>query len=240
MKEWVEKLGAVLGNGLGGAIFIGILVANVYGPYHAIAKHSTGVAVASVFIPPYAWYMATEGVLWHDDFADVDWDLRLKNDVRAVAALIGGAGSLEETSVIDHGRAVEEFAVWIQDYPEEKRRYLEDFGEAWLRYTDAIYQDMVVSLRSAASDGKIMAIAFSAETLEREHDLLRFKGAREVIDQFKLDRATLDQEFRLKGPLDVPAHKVEDFVALAATKLHSALARMKATYEDLFGHAPSN
>ena len=78
--------------------FLGILLATFFlygegaGIYHAFKKHDIGDGLIAVFIPPYAWYRSLE-IWWHDDFAAVDWDQRVKSDARVLIALLNASAN---------------------------------------------------------------------------------------------------------------------------------------------------
>ena len=102
-------MGVILGSLLVFATFFGI--------YHGFKKHDITTGLIATVIPPYAWYMSAEGFLWHDDYSDVNWEIRIPNDVKAIVSLIGSSTSLSPENQLQHGQAIEKLAAAIKGYP---------------------------------------------------------------------------------------------------------------------------
>lgn len=46
---------------------IAIIFVNIVGPFHAIKSHSTVIGIATIFVPPLAWYYGLEFFFWHKE-----------------------------------------------------------------------------------------------------------------------------------------------------------------------------
>lgn len=105
-----------------GSLLIGcaFVFCTTYGVYHAFNKHDTG-AIA-LFFPPYAWYLAIEGVGWHDDFSGVDWEKRSLHDQRAISVFLMASINPDAGNILEVQEQIEKFSKKIAKYPPEKTR----------------------------------------------------------------------------------------------------------------------
>ena len=83
MNEVKKILFGLIGGALVLLSIFGFLYFEYFGIYHAFDKHRSADGWISVFVPPYAWYMAVEN-WWHDDYAGVDWSEKEKENARYI------------------------------------------------------------------------------------------------------------------------------------------------------------
>ena len=121
--------------------------ATLFGIFHSYSKHSTKDFILSIAIPPYAWYRAADGIFWHDDYKNINWDSRLKNDIRSIQTFLDASSDIEETKINAFGIAVEEFSAQINKYPEDKQLILKDFSETYISYIESYIKDFNSELR---------------------------------------------------------------------------------------------
>ncbi|MEX2492740.1 MAG: hypothetical protein WD425_13365 [Nitrospirales bacterium] len=237
---------------IGGAMLVGayicIAIMTPYGIYHSFTKHSTGSAIFSLFIPPFAWYRAAEGVFWHDDFDNVNWELRLKNDTKVIASLLGASSqNIPSTEVQKFNIAIEAFAKELESYPTEKRNYLEQFGPLYIDYIESLLEDLMKNFEDALSRDVSLEFKESSKTLSLENRVLEYQGTEKFISELKLGLYALSEVENLRGNLqekgknqkNVPGSFKEAALKMLFLVSKSNLNKMENTYSDIFGKPPN-
>lgn len=117
---------------------MGILIISTWinGCIHSNKKHSDD----SFFMEegPGALYRGVE-YFWHDDFADVNWEDRIKSDVATSVDLIS---SVKEKYKIDGVRQeIEKFSKRISDYPKDKIDSIKLGVKKFIRFNECMGND---------------------------------------------------------------------------------------------------
>lgn len=175
-------------------IVIAAVAATLFGIYHAFHKHSSASGFASVFIPPYAWYMSAEALLWHDDYAGVDWEKRLRNDIKLTLAFSDAFATkvpIEKQQA--YNSAVEKFAKTVRDYPAEKKDYLASFGMLYFKFVESFTEDFFDAIQLAMESGETLVFKESDETRDLKEKILQYDGAEEFVAAY--DRMFLSGSF---------------------------------------------
>ena len=121
------------------------------GIYHAWRKHND--AVLAIFIPPLAWYRAVEA-FWHNDFAGVNWEERLKDDAKAcIFFMLSSAGQVNNPHELSRG--IEEFSKEISKYPKEKKEILKTSSKLFYKYQMALLDDLDYTIKHYVSNGEV-------------------------------------------------------------------------------------
>jgi len=246
MKKTLELFSGLLGGLIGASFVLFLGFVNIYGIYHTFSKHNLGFGVMSVFIPPLAWYMAAEGVFWHDDFANVDCELRLKNDVKTLTSLLGASSNIRLTNRQEFNAAIESFAKELKNYPTEKKNYLEQFGTLYIEYFESLVIDLMKNFEDAISKGGPLVIKESSKTLSLEKRFLAYQGTEEFISDLKLGLYALNELENLRGNLKEKGKNrekfsenlKEKFLEIVFLMLKTELNKMENTYTDIFGKSP--
>lgn len=238
MKKFIDAIGSVALVAFVG----GLVLANFYGPYHAFTKHGSGTGFASAFAPPYAWYMAAEGIFWHDDFADVDWDVRRKHDVRSIGVMLTvSLSEIKESNVEKFGQAVESLAKKIRNYPEEHVQYLKNFGRAYVSYSVSLMDDAKYFFQNSFTSYQAPKILLSEKTLQLEKELGKFEGAEELVESSKAEMSVLNKQIENAGSLqNLPSEKRELLIHTVTVRTDNSKRKIEGTYADIFGEAPAN
>lgn len=100
----------------------GLSVIYILGISHCFKKHSTMEGVVSIVAFPFGIYRGIE-FFWHNDFDDVDWNKKLKNDTETSIYFLHEINN-ENFNQYDFNKDVEEFSNKIKKYPEDKREIL--------------------------------------------------------------------------------------------------------------------
>lgn len=237
MKKYQEAITGTLGVLI--YTILGLLVLSTpYGIYHAFTKHGNGTGFATLFIPPYAWYMTLES-LWHDDFQGVDWGLRLKNDVKLTAVLLAKSAAIMDASQTQqHGDAVEEYANKIKEYPEEKRAYLDKFAVKFIQYHAMLLSDIIKSIDNTATNLMPFRIIPDMYTLELERELVGYPGAKDFVEQYRIGLYSLTQRIGEMDVQNLTVREKDRLLNLLGTlrlSMDNQMDSMKEVYFDIFG-----
>lgn len=154
-------------GGIGIFIVIALTLLFFIGSYHAFDKHKDGSLTIYVF--PWGWYRGVE-FFWHNDFAGVDWDKKLKNDTKSCIYFIDKAGN-NDVNVNKLNSEMEEFSKLISKYPNEKKDYLKLASESYYKYALSLTQDMFEYIKRSEYDKDIVA---SSKTIELENELSKY------------------------------------------------------------------
>jgi hypothetical protein len=102
--------------------YTGLFVIYIIGIFHCFKKHSTIQGVVSVVAFPFGIYRGFES-LFHDDFKDVNWKVRLKNDTKTCIYFLNEINN-ENFNQYNFNKDLEEFSNKIKKYPLDKREIL--------------------------------------------------------------------------------------------------------------------
>lgn len=209
-----------------------------YGVYHAFDRHGIGAGGLSVVVFPVSWYYAAEGLIWHDDYSGMDWDRRLRNDVEAVAALLGGRAQIEPAQVPEFNRAVEAFSDEIAAYPSEQLNHLASFGALYIAYTESLANDLSDSF-DAIAFGVSSTFTQSPGTLALETQLLEYDGAENFVSQVRQQLAAVSGQ--LQGELsNLTSEDANRITGFMETRIENDMTVMRQAYEALFGIPANN
>lgn len=132
-------------------LFYGLFIyAEIVGVYHSFKKHDGWL---SIYLPPVAWYHAAE-IWWHDDFADVDWNKRIKTDTRIATFLIDKISTNQEDA--ESIEQLDKFINEIENYPADKQEKIRNNVKLYFLYLKSMTNDI-----ANISNGEIK---LSAET----------------------------------------------------------------------------
>ncbi|MBC8484578.1 MAG: hypothetical protein H8D45_00875 [Bacteroidetes bacterium] len=141
------------------------------GLYHSFKKHSLAEGVIATFIPPVAWYRSVE-FFWHDDFANINWDIKLSDDINTCVYFLNEYIS-PEANIYSLNIDIDNFSKQIMSYPEVKRLDLKQAVEIYIEYVPSAFDDFVNSVKkSTNTDG--FSLEYSKKTSELERKLIAF------------------------------------------------------------------
>ena len=161
----------------------------IMGIYHSATKHND--LWMSITLPPWAWYRSVE-FWWHDDFADVNWDERLKNDAATIMYLIQGSEDIKK-----YNEDMEEFSTKIKHYPYEKLNVLKNIAIEYEDYMLSCNEDLQRMFKQYYINGKTdYILSAKTDSLEEDlfaktpYDLNRIRsqwevGRKQLIDKIK-------------------------------------------------------
>ena len=175
----MKKLFDYIGSGIGLIFSLFFFYAEIFGIIHSVKHHSTKDVVATVFLPPWAWWRSIE-MYWHDDNANVDWNKRLNADLRSCVYFLT-EGSYKEANQFELNENMEEFTSKIKGYPKEKKKYLMDGCRQYVSYTLLATKD-IASLMDEYYDTGKFSVSFSSETNKVKSDLMTTYKLQDLID----------------------------------------------------------
>jgi hypothetical protein len=202
----MKKIGEFISGLLVILVYIFMVYGEVFGIVHSVRKHSSGDVIASILIPPWAWYRSIE-MFWHDDFRGVNWDKRLSNDMHVCAVFLIQAdnGDVNQDQL---NNDLESFSTKISKYPADKRQFLIDGARKFIELTISFENDV----RNSIQDYKLTGgyeLKKSDKTLKLEEEISKSKLKEEIEldnkmlvelndllkNKFSLDNGPLDPEY---------------------------------------------
>ena len=166
----------LLSNIFGFLLFLGFWFGEIAGIIHSVHKHSTGDVIASVIIPPWAWYRSAE-LFWHDDFDGVNWDKKLNHDLITCYYFVDQVEAEKNTYKLNE--EIEEFSDKINKYPSAKRAVLVDGTRKIIYYSISSNEDFLTTLDNYERTGNFTLVS-SPHTIRLEQELIE-KGLGEDI-----------------------------------------------------------
>jgi hypothetical protein len=146
---------------------------------------------------------------WHDDYADIDWDKRLSNDMQTCIYFIAQAND-QNVNKFELNDDLEKFSKRVNKYPDDKRGFLIDGTRTYVSYSNSILADLISSMKDSFASGKFEWEP-SPQTIRLENELKSFKLEEDVEllknvfnelkeqmkENFPEDKEMID-EYRLK------------------------------------------
>ena len=213
-------------------------LATIFGIYHSFIKHDPITGFVSVVIPPYAIYMSAEAFFWHDDFPNVNWDTRLKNDTKGTYVLIRASGTIKDSKIVEYNDAVESFAKRINRYPPDKKVYLAEFGATYIAYSELVFVDVFNSVQNAISRGTELVLIESTDTKILEKRLREYSGADELMVDYQVQKYALTELFKGINQKKLGAEQKKMIFTTMKLELQRDLYKMKIKYREIFGFPP--
>lgn len=195
----MNKLIDALVQTLGPLFYLLLFFSAFFGIYHGFKKHDTATGFVAVFVPPYAWYLTAEGLLWHDDFSKINWNVRIKNDTRVAIYLIGAEPRIDEKNIIQYQEALEGFTLHIKDYPEEKKKRIEDAATIFIKYLISMMEDMEQAFNYTIDHGTKFEFTMSERTQAIGKELAGFDGTEGLIKDSSLSYKALSPSLTLSA-----------------------------------------
>ena len=141
------------------------------GLYHSFKKHSLTETFIATFIPPVAWYRSIE-IFWHDDYANVNWDIKFNDDIKTCVYFLNKYIS-PDANIYSLNKDIDIFSKQIMSYPEDKRLDLKQAVKIYIEYCSSVFDDFVNSVKkSKNTDG--FNLEYSKKTSEFERKLIAF------------------------------------------------------------------
>ena len=101
------------------------------GIYHSATKHSSVDLILALTVPPFAWYRSIE-FFWHDDFAHINWDQRVKGDIKAIVEIVNN--EIESKNMLDNANNKEFLHNRIKTYPAIQKDRIEQAVIGFMNY----------------------------------------------------------------------------------------------------------
>lgn len=225
----MKKLGLVF------AIFFNIFIVygEIFGIVHSVKKHSTGDNIASIVIPPWAWFRSIE-MWWHDDYANVDWDKRLTNDMQTCIYFISQANN-PEINKFELNENLEKFSNKINKYPKDKLDFLLNGSRNYIEFTNSLSVDFMDAMKLYYVSGdfewkyseksKLLEKSLSKYKLEEDITLAK-KTLNELVKKLK--------ENLPEDELSFNNEQIDNLVANGKLKLEVQQKENKRIFKSLF------
>jgi len=148
----MNKIKDFLGGALAVLFYVLIIYGEIFGIYHSAKKHTASDVVVSIAIPPWAWWRSIEA-WWHDDYAKVDWDKRLANDMQTSIYFIN-QGTNSEGNKYELNEDIEKFSDKIKKYPKDKLVFLTSGTRYFIEYSNSTSNDFMNSFKKYSETGE--------------------------------------------------------------------------------------
>jgi hypothetical protein len=147
------------------------------GLVHSFNKHGMGDVFLGTIVFPWAMYRGIE-FCWHDDYSDIDWNVRLTNNMQTCVYFIKSVSD-ENLNKYELNENLEKFSKKIKDYPNEKKQFLIDGTKNYIQYSLSICNDCLVSLEEYKKNGNFN-LTKSIATKKIEIELVKFNLKGEI------------------------------------------------------------
>lgn len=142
------------------------------GVVHSFKKHGIADGFIGAVLFPWAMYRGVE-FWWHDDYAKVNWDQRLSNDMQTCVYFISTVNE-KNADKYQINENLEKFSEKIKDYPANKRQYLLDGTKKYISYTKSLSDDFLTCFNNYKTTGNF-TLTTSDYTKKLENELSNFK-----------------------------------------------------------------
>jgi len=171
---------------VGGAIGLFMVLLTIWGIGWSFYRHGPVHGIASVLLPPYAWYRGI-AFLWDTPSWKEDWDEKTET----IGAII--IMSTDKESGLSGIRYKNTARKWIDSLPKREksdlRKAVDGFGDACTMYSRNLTQDMLLSSRvRPITDPSVEAFV---SKFSMDKGLMRAWG--QIKSQDKTARATLEK-----------------------------------------------
>lgn len=227
MNKFIESITGILTV----LAMLFFFIATPVGIFHAFKKHDALAGGLSLFVPPVAWYYALEKFFWYDEYANVDWDKRLKNDVLITFSMIGAESEIGPADIADFMMAREKFSKRMSDYPEDKRQLLSAAARSYMNYNQSYMSDWLQAFRNSDSNFKIQK---SMNTLKYEDEIKNYPGGEDILRDINLAMDMIEEQLSSADFSSLtPEEKNKRLEILESQFKHRAL-KMEEAYSILF------
>jgi len=226
MNKFKDFLGATLTV----LMYVFFIYGEIFGIVHSVRKHSTGDIIASIAIPPWAWWRSVE-MWWHNDYAKVDWDKRLTNDMQNCVYFMN-QGISTEVNKYELNNNIEEFSNQIKKYPKDKLLFLKNGTKNYIEYANSTSNDFLNSLNKYAETGSFDWIQ-SEKSIQLEKTLADFKLG-EDIQHFKKVMDETIKQLKVNLPSQVDIEKIENIKNAQKLNMESQQKECRRTFKNLF------
>jgi len=195
----MNKIKEYIGGSLTIVLYIFIFYGEIFGIIHSVKKHSTGDIIASIAIPPWAWWRSIE-MWWHDDYSNVDWNKRLTNDIQTCIYFITQANNADANK-FELNEDIEKFSEKIIKYPQDKLGFLISGTRNYIEYSNSTSIDFINAIKEYSETGNF-DWKQSDKTKQLEKTLVNYKLI-EDIEFAKKSVELTNKELKENFPDDV-------------------------------------
>lgn len=188
----MKKVWEFLGSTLGFLFSAGIIYLWIAGSLHAQRKHDEGYLPWAVF--PWGMYRGAEQ-FWHNDYANVDWDKRLANDLNSCIYLLTD-GSSRNGDKVSVNEGIEDMSNKISHYPADKKTFLMNGCRTFIKYALSDTKELLEAGKRYYSTGEYKII-WSDSTLKYKNELVTVYKQGDIIST--LDSMLKVQQSQMKS-----------------------------------------
>jgi hypothetical protein len=225
------KVTGCLPSILGMFLYIFFFYGEIAGIMHSAKKHSTGDVIAAISIPPWAWYRSIE-MFWHNDFADVDWDKRLKSDIESSVYLLSQAGA-KDADVYKINEDIEKFSNKISKYPKDKRQFLINGSRKYISFSNLMVDDMGLVIIKYYKTGKAN-LALSAKTMSAEQELINKYNLKDFMEPLQKGLSEIVKKMNEDTLANYSDEEIEDLIVKKQEQLNVSKEQVEMDFKRTF------
>jgi|GEM_PF-5217153 len=209
----------------------------VLGTYHSCTKHKDDSDLLRY--TPMAIYRGIE-FFWHDDFAGVNWEERLRDDALVCFNTLTKCYS-ENLDLDDFNTKVSEFSKRISKYPEEKKEPLKHVSQSYIKYANSFRKDIEKAIQATSQESPFH-LHYSYRTQELEDQICKMFHPEDCINLRNTLKLAVDEVNNQvntsieKGDVNIATIKerASVYYRIVETNMNAALFK---TYRKLFGES---
>lgn len=225
-KHFIEDILKPILGGLGGIIIIGLYI---LGMYHSCSKHDEPDMLR---YSPFSLYRGIE-FFWHNDFAGVNWDERLKENGKASVFFLY-TSLKESTNPHELNKNIEVFSKDIKNYPKDKLDLLKTVSKTYIGYEKTFGEDLLNAVKYHINYSENI-FSYSGKILELDNKLKQLLPKEYYEQIVKTTKDTYPQINGIYEKLDEldEAGKNERIIGME-NYLTNAQSNLRITYKKIF------
>jgi hypothetical protein len=180
----------------------------VNGLLHSGKKHGRSDTAISLSFFPWGIYRGVE-YFWHDDYANVDWDKKVANDINSCTDIIIKIDS-ENADKSKINETLEKLSNKFEEYPKEKKNYIKEVVRIYINYIKYWRCDFLNSVTDFMDSGLYKHIK-SNNTIEYGNKLSGF-GLQDDVELFEQATEEL-KKYVERAMLSMDYYKIEEVVS---------------------------
>lgn len=200
------------------------------GLYHTWKKHDDLILAA--IIPPLSWYRAVEA-FWHNDFAGVNWGIRLKEDAKACVYFLK-ASTEQTTDPHELNNGIEKFSKEIRAYPKDKLDTLKTHSKTFATLYMTLFGDFENAVKQYFISGQ-SGLSHSGEIVRLEAESKQYLPDdyyKQMIQEIELAYSQFEQSLNQTNSFTDEQKKL--YMQTIVTGRNYADSNMNSTYNKIF------
>ncbi|MBN2681756.1 MAG: hypothetical protein JXR58_04560 [Bacteroidales bacterium] len=204
------------------------LYGEIFGIIHSYNKHSKSDLIATIFIPPWAWYRSVE-MWWHEDESEAIAE-EIIDDTELFMRLL--SMSSEETKLEEVNEVINELSISIEEYPDEKKNSLMEKARLYYDFNESVSDDLLNSIY-AYFDSGVFEWIISENTSKLEAELIE-NGLDFQVKLYESTKKEIQSTFVKKDPQEFTDKEARKMIDNLIHSIDNQKATSRKTFKRLF------